>query len=86
MIARTKQGEQETCRLRAVSTSHVLVEAVTSFCTEQQPKLTWLHERYNPSRFDPVIAHVTPLPENLLDAALTTTAETTVNQFEQKCV
>jgi transposase len=36
---------QETCRLRAVSTSHVLVEAVASFCIEQQPNLTWLHER-----------------------------------------
>jgi transposase len=34
---------KETCRLRAVSTYNVLVEAVTSCFTEQQPNLTWLH-------------------------------------------
>jgi transposase len=36
---------KETCRLRAVSTYHVLVEAVASFFTGQQPSLAWLHER-----------------------------------------
>jgi transposase len=36
---------KETCRLRAVSTYHVLVEAVASFFTGQQPPLAWLHER-----------------------------------------
>ena len=36
---------KETCRLRAVSTYNVLLEAVTSFFTGQQPSLTWLHER-----------------------------------------
>jgi transposase len=33
---------QETCRLRAVSTSHVLVDAISSFFCGQQPDLTWL--------------------------------------------
>jgi hypothetical protein len=33
---------KETCRLRAVSTYHVLVEAVTHFFTGQQPELAWL--------------------------------------------
>lgn len=36
---------KETCRLRAVSTYHVLVEAVASFFTGQPPPLAWLHER-----------------------------------------
>jgi transposase len=36
---------KETCRLRAVSTYNVLLEAVTSFFAGQQPSLTWLHER-----------------------------------------
>jgi transposase len=36
---------KETCRLRAVSTYYVLVEAVASFFTGQQPSLAWLHER-----------------------------------------
>ena len=36
---------KETCRLRAVSTYYVLLEAVTSFFAGQQPSLTWLHER-----------------------------------------
>jgi transposase len=35
---------KETCRLRAVSTYNVLLEAVTSLFTGQQPSLTWLHE------------------------------------------
>jgi transposase len=33
---------KETCRLHAVSTYHVLVEAVTRFFTGQQPQLAWL--------------------------------------------
>ena len=33
---------KETCRLRAVSTYHVLVEAVTHFFTGQQTELAWL--------------------------------------------
>jgi transposase len=33
---------KETCRLRAVSTYHVLVEAVSSFFCGQQPDLAWL--------------------------------------------
>lgn len=33
---------QETCRLLAVSTSHVLVDAVSSFFYGQQPDLAWL--------------------------------------------
>jgi hypothetical protein len=33
---------KETCRLRAVSPSHVLVEAVARFFTGQQPQRAWL--------------------------------------------
>ena len=33
---------KETCRLRSVSTYHVLVEAVARFFTGQQPQLAWL--------------------------------------------
>lgn len=33
---------KETCRLRAVSTYHVLVDAVSSFFAGQQPDLAWL--------------------------------------------
>jgi transposase len=33
---------KETCRLRAVSTYHVLVEAMARFFTGQQPQLAWL--------------------------------------------
>lgn len=33
---------KETCRLRAVSTYHVLVDAVSSFFHGQQPDLAWL--------------------------------------------
>src|SRR5262252_6970198 len=33
---------KETCRLHAVSTSHVLVEAVARFFTGQPPQLAWL--------------------------------------------
>ena len=33
---------QETCRLRAMSTYHVLVEAVSSFFCGQPPDLAWL--------------------------------------------
>ena len=33
---------QETCRLRAVSTSHVLVEAVARCFAGQQPQRAWL--------------------------------------------
>jgi transposase len=33
---------KETCRLRAVSTYHVLVNAVSSFFCGQQPDLAWL--------------------------------------------
>ena len=33
---------KETCRLRAVSTYHVLVDAVSSFFCGQQPDLAWL--------------------------------------------
>jgi transposase len=33
---------KETCRLRAVSTYQVLVDAMTSLCTGQQPHLAWL--------------------------------------------
>jgi transposase len=33
---------KETCRLRAVSTYHVLVEAMACFFTGQQPQLAWL--------------------------------------------
>jgi hypothetical protein len=33
---------KETCRLHAVSTYHVLVEAVARFFTGQQPQLAWL--------------------------------------------
>jgi transposase len=33
---------QETCRLRAVSPSPVLVDAMTSLCTGQPPHLAWL--------------------------------------------
>src|SRR5262249_48696111 len=33
---------KETCRLRAVSTYQVLVEAMTSFCSGHQPSLAWL--------------------------------------------
>lgn len=32
----------ETCRLHARSTSQVLVDAVASLCTNQQPDLTWI--------------------------------------------
>jgi len=35
---------KETCRLRAVSTYQVLVDAVTSFFQGHQPDLAWLHE------------------------------------------
>jgi hypothetical protein len=33
---------KETCRLRAVSTYHILVDAVACFFMGQQPQLTWL--------------------------------------------
>ena len=33
---------KETCRLHAVSTYHVLVEAVARFFTGQPPQLAWL--------------------------------------------
>ena len=33
---------KETCRLQAVSTYHVLVDAVARFFTGQQPQLAWL--------------------------------------------
>jgi transposase len=33
---------KETCRLRSVATSHVLVEAIASFFTGQQPDLACL--------------------------------------------
>jgi transposase len=33
---------KETCRLRAVSTYQVLVDAVSSFFHGQQPDLAWL--------------------------------------------
>jgi transposase len=33
---------KETCRLRAVSTYQVLVDAMTSLFTGQQPHLAWL--------------------------------------------
>jgi transposase len=33
---------KETCRLRSVATYHVLVDAITSFFTGQQPDLAWL--------------------------------------------
>ena len=33
---------KETCRLHAVSTYHVLAEAVARFFTGQQPQLAWL--------------------------------------------
>jgi hypothetical protein len=33
---------KETCQLRAVSTYNVLVDAMTSFFTGQQPDLVWL--------------------------------------------
>jgi transposase len=33
---------KETCRLRAVSTYEVLVDAVSSFFSGQQPDLAWL--------------------------------------------
>jgi transposase len=33
---------KETCRLRAVSTYQVLVDAVSSLFQEQQPDLAWL--------------------------------------------
>jgi transposase len=33
---------KETCRLRSVATYHVLVDAITSFFTGQQPGLVWL--------------------------------------------
>jgi hypothetical protein len=33
---------KETCRLRSVSTYHVLVDAVRSFFSGQQPSLAWL--------------------------------------------
>jgi hypothetical protein len=33
---------KETCRLRAVSTSQVLVDAMTRLFTGQQPPLAWL--------------------------------------------
>lgn len=33
---------KETCRLRSVATYHVLVDAITSFFTGQQPGLAWL--------------------------------------------
>jgi transposase len=35
---------KETCRLRSVSTYHVLVDAVASFFHGHQPDLAWLHE------------------------------------------
>src|SRR5262249_39005322 len=35
---------KETCRLRAVSTYHVLVDAVASFFQDHQPDLAWLHK------------------------------------------
>src|SRR4030095_10221036 len=35
---------KETCRLRSVSTYHVLVEAVARFFTGQQPQRAWLQE------------------------------------------
>src|SRR5215831_3147130 len=35
---------KETCRLRAVSTYHVLVDAVASFFQGHQPDLAWLHK------------------------------------------
>jgi transposase len=35
---------KETCRLRAVSTYQVLVDAVASFFQGHQPDLAWLHE------------------------------------------
>jgi transposase len=33
---------KETCRLRSVATYHILVDAITSFFTGQQPGLAWL--------------------------------------------
>ena len=41
---------KETCRLRLVSTYHVLVEAVACFCTGQPPQLAWLQSRAPPHR------------------------------------
>jgi transposase len=33
---------KETCRLRAVSTSHILIDAVSNFFGGPQPNLAWL--------------------------------------------
>ena len=45
---------QETGRLHARSTYQVLVEAVASLLTNQQPDLTWIAQSYS---LPPVIAH-----------------------------
>lgn len=42
---------QETCWLHAVSTYNVLVDAVASFFTGQQPNLAWLQEGEHSDRF-----------------------------------
>ena len=47
---------KETCRLRSVSTYHVLVDAVASFFHGHQPDLAWLHEGEPPCS-PPVRAH-----------------------------
>jgi hypothetical protein len=47
---------KETCRLHAVSTYYVLVDAVSSFFCGQQPDLAWLQRSSKPSDFNPVIA------------------------------
>jgi transposase len=49
---------KETCRLRAVSTYHVLVDAISSFFCGQQPDLAWLPESAHTAlNFHPVIAY-----------------------------
>jgi hypothetical protein len=49
---------KEMCRLRAVSTYHVLVDAISSFFCGQQPDLAWLPESAHTAlNFHPVIAY-----------------------------
>jgi transposase len=47
---------KETCRLRSVATYKVLVDAMTSFFTGQQPPLAWLQEYARPLTGEAVIA------------------------------
>jgi ADP-heptose:LPS heptosyltransferase len=72
---------KETCRRHAVSTYHVLVDAVSSFFCGQPPDLAWLQESANTAlNFHPVIAckrwpYFPQLAEAFADVVIVGTAD-----------